>query len=169
MILIGIDPGNDGGVAFTINGNPFELKVVKGGLPDATCSRETIEAFSCTGEKTFCAIEENTVDPKKHKHAAVYYRNQGRAEQWCLDCGIDWEPVPARKWQGQLLKGVVVTKRLPVSQKTKEREYNYLLIVIGETRMRELGIITPRGAYKDGLGDALCIALWLKAKKEAGR
>lgn len=161
MIYLGIDPGLKGGMAI-LGGGDGPVKLIPSPTPLSVASGLDYEYFFGPPPYSIsAAVECNHVDPKfggKMQYWRSIFEVTGALKAW----GIEPVEVAARTWQSAL--GIT---RMPsyCTGNTKNAALEYLNLCFKYPGLPP-ELFSKKGKYLDGLGDALCIALWLKAKTE---
>lgn len=164
MIFIGIDPGRDGGIAMVseseeiISANRFQ-----GGLPNLPVGFR-LDKFGGDYEVWLEYADWKNAEMVKRKinlntiYKAGFYVGIIHHDMY-LRGASEVKLVAPRDWQG-IFKGIP-------AKNTKDQALSYLKMRLKDPtgeRLKTIGAIGPKGGYRDGIGDAILIALWARDK-----
>lgn len=169
MIFIGIDPGRDGGLAMVSDtGDILSVNRFQGGLPNLPVGFR-LDKFGSHYEVWLEHADWKNAEIIKAKinlnsiYKAGFYVGIIHHDMY-LRGANEVNLIAPRDWQG-IFKGIP-------GKNTKEQALNYLKIRLNDPTgeyLKTIGAIGPKGGYRDGIGDAILVALWARDKWNLGR
>lgn len=158
MVLIGIDPGKDGAIAVIRDGTPrvYQMPIQESGELDAK-EIYLILKESVRSEDHICVLEKVGAMPGQGVTSMFTFgRNVGELKAILKIAELSYIEVTPQAWKKEILAGLP-WKAEGAADKKRAKMVSVSYV---ERRFPKLNIRGTKGAAKDGMADAVCLALY---------